>query len=351
MFEVADRTIQMILGSYDAQQGQQNGMSGAAIQAGATQSNNASRPYIVNYAECMNQVLTILVDLFPKYITTARTIPIVNRDGQRDFIRVNDSVQNPQYKLEYEINDLQVEVQMNATFEVQRAKFLDTVTNLMKICPPINEFVASPDGIMLILDNIEIKDISLFKEKFSAFYQQRQAQKQQQQQIAMQMNPEVNKLKIAQMTQQSKQQELQLDMQNKEKDRQAELLKTSIQMHMDSQKVQAMNNESEAKIIVAQNETAISAQRATSENQRSLIDGAIALDKHAYSKFESDRAHGLEQSKHTADILKTIGELSNEKDRNDAIQSKRQNEGKTNGFNAESEGEEQSQESESNQEE
>ncbi len=347
MFEAADHTIQMILGSYDAQQGQQNNMSGAAIEAGATQSNNASRPYIINYAECMSQVLTILVDLFPKYITTARTIPIMDKDGQRDFIRVNDSVQNPQYKLEYEINDLQVEVQMNATFEVQRTKFLDTVTNLMKICPPINEFVASPDGIMLILDNIEVKDISLFKEKFSAFYQKQEAQKQQQQQMAMQMNPEVNKLKIAQMNQQSKQQELQIDMQNKEKDRQAELLKTSIQMHMDTQKVQAMNNESEAKIVVAQNEVAIAAQRAASENQRSLIDGAIALDKHAYGKIESDRAHGLEQSKHAAGILKTLGELSNEKERNDALKSQGQNEGEASGVNAESEGQGESQENES----
>jgi hypothetical protein len=332
-FEICDQSIQAILGSYDAQQGQQNNMSGAAIQAGATQSNNAARPYIINYIESMNQVLKIFVDLMPKYYTTARTIPVMDKEGNRTFMRINDSIQNPMYKLEYDIDDLQVETKMDATFEVQRSKFLDTVTNLMKICPPINEFVGTPEGIQLILDNIEVKDISLLKEKFAEFWQNKQQQmaqmQQQQQQMAMQMNPEINKLKIAQM-----------NSMDKKADRRLEVMKTAMQMHSDQQKTDAMNTESQAKILVAQNQAAIAANKAQAESQRTLIDGAIALDKHAYSKIESEREYALEQQKHAATVVKTVGELLNEKQRNDAQESRGQNEGQDEGSAAQAESQE-----------
>lgn len=329
-FEICDQTIQAILGSYDAQQGQQNNMSGAAIQAGATQSNNAIRPYIVNFLESMNQVLKIFVDLMPKYYTTARTIPVMDKEGNRTFMRVNDSIQNPMYKLEYEIDDLQVEVKMDATFEVQRTQFLDTITNLMKICPPINEFVGTPEGIQLILDNIEVKDISLLKEKFAKFWQQKQQQMaqaaQEQKQMAMMTNPEVNKMKIAEM-----------NAMDKKAERRLEVMKTAVQMRSDHEKADAMKAKSESDILVAQTAAAANANKAQAESQRTLIEGAIALDKHAYSKIESEREHALEQQKHAANVFKTVGEMINEKQRNDSQKSNGKNEGENGGSEDETE--------------
>jgi hypothetical protein len=297
MFKIADQTIQAILGSYDAQQGQQPDMSGVAIQNGATQSNNAAKPIIMNYIASMNQVLKIMVDLFPKYITTARTLPVIDRNGNRSFTVVNDTVKNPMYKIEYDINDLQVEVKMNANFEVQRSKFIQTVTSLMKICPPINQFVATPDGIQLILDNIEVKDIALFKEKFGEFWQKQQAQQAQMQQQQMMTNPEVNKLKIAQM-----------NASEKEKDRKVDLIKTFVNKQTDSAKDQASLAESQAKILVATTQAAATIAGAQAENMRTRLDSVIKLDEHAYNKMDRDRQHALDKHDRVVDLIKTIGD-------------------------------------------
>ena len=165
---------------------------------------------------------------------------------------------------------------------------------------------------MLILDNIEVKDISLFKEKFGEFYQKQAKQQQKQQEMAAQMNPMVIKKEIAQMEIESKQMQEQAELQNKQKDRQAELLKTAIQMQIESQKAAASNAADEAKILVAQTQAGIAAQRAAAEDNRSKLDAVIQLDKHAYNKIESDREHALEQSKHAADILKSISSITKE---------------------------------------
>lgn len=281
MYQIADQSIQAVLGSYDAQQGQQNDMSGVAIQNGAMQSNNAAMPYITNYLLGMNQVCNIIVDLMPKYYTTLRTIPVVDKEGIRSYKIVNDSVNNPMYKLEYEVNDLQVDVSMDQNFEVQQQKFIQTVSQLMKISPVMNQFF-STDGMPLILDNISMKDIAKVKQQYDEFMQKQAQQQAQAQQMQMQLNPSVVQQNIAQIKAQSD-----------DKDRQVDLIKAFLEKKVEDRKADTADAVAQSNVIAQQSKLAIAAMQAHSEDQRSQVEAAVMLSKHFNDQIQSDREHIL----------------------------------------------------------
>lgn len=281
MFQLADKNIQAVLGSYDAQQGLQSDMSGIAIENGAMQSNNAAKPYIDNYLFAMDQACKSIVDLMPKYYTTLRTIPLVNSEGKRSSKVINDSVNDPMFKIEYEANQLQVQVHMDQNFEVQQARFIDTAAKLMKISPPLNEFF-STDGVPLILDNITMKDVAKVKEQFGVFMQKKQQEQKQQQQTQMQMNPAIIQKQIAEMKNQSD-----------EKDRQIELTKAFLEKQIEDRKAETADAVSQAKVLEGQGKLIIAAMQADAENQRSQVEAAIQMDKHFNEKIQSDRDHLL----------------------------------------------------------
>lgn len=307
MYQIADQTIQAILGNYDAQQGQQNDMSGVAIENGASQSNKAASKLWDNYQASMNQVLKIMVSLFPKYFTTARSIPVIDKNGNRTFTKINDTIENPTYKIEYDMNDLLVEVKMDANFEVQRNRLLKTLLSLMQAVPQSQfvKFMNSPDGIGIILDNCEVKDIALVKEKFSKFVQMDDQKMQQQQQMAQQTNPEMNKMRMAQM-----------QAQEKDKDRKVDLIGTFIQKNLDDKKLQAQQSETEAKVLIAQTEAIARLNSAQAEEQRTQLESAMKLDAHFYDQLERERKHGLDKHDRAVDLIKLMGELNHGQSQN-----------------------------------
>lgn len=281
MYQIMDQSIQAVLGSYDAQQGVQNDMSGVAIENGAMQSNNAARPYIYNYLEGMNQVCKIIVDLMPKYYTTLRTVPIVDYEGQHSYKLINDTVNDPTFKLEYEENDLEVDVRMDSNFEIQKSRFVQTISQLMKISPTLNQFF-STDGVPLILDNVNVKDIAKVKEQYSQFMQKQQQMQQQQQQMQIQMNPGVIQKQIAQMKST-----------DDEKDRLVNLIEMFLNKRIEDRKAETEDTDSQAKILDSIGKLAIASVNADAENQRSQVEGAMALDKHFTEKVQAEKDHFL----------------------------------------------------------
>lgn len=281
MFQLADQNIQAVLGSFDAQQGLQNDMSGVAIQNGAMQSNNAAKPYINNYIIGMNQACKVITDLIPKYYTTLRTIPVINREGKRSYQVINDTIKNPIFKIEYEINDLEVEVRMDTNFEVQQSKFIQTVSQLMKISPILNQFF-STDGVPLILDNITMKDIAKVKEQFGIFMQKQQKMQQQQMQMQMQTNPSIVQQKIAEMK-----------IQSDDKDRHVDLIKAFMEKKIEDRKADTEDAKAQADVLESQAKLAIAAMGAHAENKRSEVEMAIQADRHFNEKMQSDREHLL----------------------------------------------------------
>jgi hypothetical protein len=207
VFDMQDKTIQTILGSYDAALGiNQNQLSGVAIVEGATQSNNAAMPYVINYLASLNQVAKVVMNLVPKYYKTLRTVPVVTADGKHSYHTVNNSMDPQSAILDFDKNDLEVHVKAGANFDVQRNKALTVMIELMKANQTFSA-IMNTKGLPLLLDNIDIRGKDQLKSITEEFLKE---QEQKQAQAAQQPNPQEQIMK-AQM--QLEQQKLQLQAQ------------------------------------------------------------------------------------------------------------------------------------------
>jgi hypothetical protein len=200
IYEMQDKTIQMILGNFDTQLGLQNNqLSGLAVIESATQSNNTAMPFVTNYMESLNQIATIIVDLLPKYYKTERTIPIQTKDGKEDFKTINSSNSSDPdaVNFDYESKDLPVIVKAGPNFDVQRNKALITITELMKVSPTFNQMI-NTKGIPILLDNIDIRGKDQLKqmaEKYIEEQENKAAEQGQKQDPKVQLAMEDMKIK------------------------------------------------------------------------------------------------------------------------------------------------------------
>lgn len=158
--EICDKTGQVILGSYDASLGiNDNQLSGVAIQEGATQSNAAAMPYIVNFMKALNRVGEIIIDLIPKYYVGERTIPISQSDGDRQYTKINN---RGGISLDYDPNTLRIKVEAGVNYTVQKNHDLQMIEGLMKASPLFSKFM-NEEGLPMLLNNFEIKGIDQLK--------------------------------------------------------------------------------------------------------------------------------------------------------------------------------------------
>lgn len=213
-FMLGPQMMQTILGSYDASLGiNDNQLSGKAIRNGAVQSNPVARPFIVSYMKGMEQIGTILLDRIPRTIRTPRTIPILDKNGKRQFVKLN---QQGGIKLEYDVDSLEVNIEPGVSFEIQRQQAFEMIIQLMQISDEFAQFMNnSPAGLKTLLDNVDIRGIDMLKmnvEKFLEEKQQKiqQAEQMQQQQMQQQMEMQAEQLKIMSRPMDLKEQEIQL---------------------------------------------------------------------------------------------------------------------------------------------
>jgi Phage P22-like portal protein len=193
-FQGADALIQNILGSYDASLGiNNNQLSGIAIVEAASQSNAAAMPYIVGFLHGLQRAAQIYLDLLPKYYTTPRTLPIMDEEGKRSFVKIN---QEGGVNMFYDANALNVIVKAGASFQVQKSRTIMMTKEIMGMSPLFAQFMAEK-GLPFILDNMEGKGIEQLKKMVDGWLQELQQQKQmamQQQQEQMQNNPMMMKV-------------------------------------------------------------------------------------------------------------------------------------------------------------
>jgi hypothetical protein len=198
-FSSTDGLMQVILGSYDASLGiNDNQLSGVAIVEGATQSNSAAMPFIVGYLQGLQRVAQIIVDLIPKYYKTPRTIPIMNEEGHKDSVKIN---QQNGIDMFYDENALNVKVEAGVNFRVQQSRALQQIIALMQASPLFAQFI-NEAGLPQLLDNVEIRGIDEMKDSAKKWMIQLQQQKQmqmKQQQEAMQNNPMMLKVQNERM--------------------------------------------------------------------------------------------------------------------------------------------------------
>lgn len=192
-FTGSDSLIQNILGSYDASLGiNNNQLSGVAIVEAASQSNSTAMPYIVGFLQGYQRALQIYIDLIPKYYTTPNTLPLIDEEGKKNYIRVN---QEQGLDLDYESNAFNVIVTAGASFQVQKSRTIVMIKEMMGMSPLFAEFI-NEKGLNFVLDNMDGKGIDQLKSMVDEWLKELQQRKQmamQQQQNEMQNNPNMIK--------------------------------------------------------------------------------------------------------------------------------------------------------------
>ena len=306
-FMIADRLAQSVLGSYDAELGIQNQeMSGKAIRAGAMQSSAAAKPYLMGYIQGLNRIAEIIVSLIPKYYVTPRTIPVLNSDGKRDYVMINDERNPDSIMMHYDSKDLMVKVEAGPSSGVQKEIAMENMLKLMQINPKINKFMAE-DGAEILLDNSDFKGIDRLKAAYAQWNEKMQAKEQQQQQIQQQdqmldMQQKQASVQLAQATGQASMIKAQSQA---EKVKHDTMLKTAQLMSENQQKQNAEmidaakvaiakqeadndSMETVAKIAQAEVEAQLRAEEVAAENARTAVDGAIKASEHLH-KISVDR--------------------------------------------------------------
>ena len=193
-FTGTDSLIQQVLGSYDSSLGiNNNQLSGIAVVESASQSNAAAMPYIVGFLQGYQRAAQVYVDLMPKYYTTPRTLPIVDAEGQRSFVKIN---QDEGFPMDFDANVLRVSLKAGASFQVQKSRTIMMVKELMGMSPLFQQFIGEK-GLNFLLDNMDGKGIEQLKQLTDQWLQQYEQQKQQMMQAQQQQqNPQAMKAQI-----------------------------------------------------------------------------------------------------------------------------------------------------------
>jgi Skp family chaperone for outer membrane proteins len=282
-FNGSDSLIQNILGSYDASLGiNNNQLSGIAIVEAASQSNSAAMPYIVGFLQGLQRAAQIYVDLMPKYYTTPRTIPIVDNDGMRNYVKINqpDGIDMESF----DTNALNVVVKAGASFQVQKARTINMIKEIMGMSPLFQQFIAEK-GINFVLDNMEGKGVDQLKsmvEEWVKELEQQKAMAQQMQQQEMQNNPAMMKV-------QNDRAKLQLEGQ-----------KMQSQMAIDMAKLQTDQQKILADVQLAKESNLVQVLKANTERFAKQVDYSLKHKDmgHRHLREAIETHHKVNQHKH-----------------------------------------------------
>ncbi|HWI48159.1 MAG TPA: hypothetical protein VNU45_08075 [Rummeliibacillus sp.] len=177
----AEQTIQAALGSYDAALGlNKNQLSGVAIVEGATQSNAAAMPFVVNYLASLQQAAEIVLDLIPKYLVTPRSIPVLTNEDKKEHVVINaNDPSSP--RMNFNSADLKIMVTAGVNFEVQQNRSLQTLVEISNALPGMAQLINNPKGLAIIADNLTIKGADQIKALADEEVKQMESQKAQMQ--------------------------------------------------------------------------------------------------------------------------------------------------------------------------
>lgn len=280
---MADSMAQMTLGTFDAAQGQigEKQLSGVAIVEGATQSNAVSMPYLVAFMQALTSACNLIVDIMPKYYMGPSTMPVVLPNGKRGAVLIN---QPGGVKMDYQPGTFNIKVKASVNFTIQKNRSLDQMTALMGVSPLMQEFIGTtPEGINMLLSNIDMKGQEQLKDAGVEFAQkkqqqiqqaqqaQQQAQQAQQQQMQQQGNPAVI------MAQQNAQ-KIQIEQEKLAQKAQQDQITNERELLEISQKQQTIDNEKTRLVIQAahlKEETAINKSKVDADRESKAIKHAL----------------------------------------------------------------------------
>jgi len=184
-FDKSVQFIQAILGSGSSNpENAHDYISGKAIIEASNADNAAGMPYTIGYLAGLEQMARIHVDLMPKYLLGRRTIPVVNKAGERIYQDINAPGKPA---INYEQGAINVQIGAGVNFQVQKDKAMAQIVGLMQASEKFAEFMNSEQGLPILLSNLVIYGADRLQD---AAAQWMEVQKQQQQQ-AMQMQQQM----------------------------------------------------------------------------------------------------------------------------------------------------------------
>jgi Phage P22-like portal protein len=234
-FNQSVQFIQAILGSGSSNpENAHDYISGKAIIEASNADNAAGMPYTIGYLAGLEQMGRIHVDLMPKYLLGKRTIPVVNKSGERIYQDIN---QAGKPAINYEQGAISVQINAGVNFQVQKDKAMGQIVGLMQAAPKFAEFMNSPQGLPILLSNLVIYGADRLQDAAKEWLQmeeQKQQQAMQAQQQAMQQDPRFIKAQADVQKVQIEGQQLQLKAEQQEFDHQVKIAELS----MEQEKVQ-----------------------------------------------------------------------------------------------------------------
>jgi len=275
-FTLADNTVQIILGSYDAALGaNENDISGIAIMQGAMHSNAAAMPYTMGFIEGWSRCAEFYLNLLPKYYVTQRTIPIVLPNGKRDFYEINRR-DGKGIKFDYDVSALEVNIKPGVNYEVQKQIALKTIESLMAVSESFKEFM-NQNGLEVLLDNIDIRGIDKLK------YMVQEWMDQQKELAAKQQQAQANQPTQEQLAEQ----QLKIEADQVQSEREGNQLKAQVEMAKASASDAVKNKEADIKFLEVMSkiqdadlDRTLEQERLDAEQSRTAVEMALNVSKH-----------------------------------------------------------------------
>jgi hypothetical protein len=281
------KNVQNILGSYEAQMGQQNNLSGKSIVESSINSSASAYPYIESYMESLQQLGKCMIELFPLYFTATRDIPVICGDGVESKITINDS-SNQETICDFNPDHMGIKVVAGVNFEVQRQKSLAMLIQLMNSSEGVKHMIESK-GLPILFDNVEIRDRSKLVEMSREFMEAREKA------AANQPNPQQLQMQAMQSKVQSEQAEIKLKAQKLQLESQEMMMKHEVEM----EKVRQAREKLEVDAMDIQNKAILRTNEAHNSEVRTQAELLVEQSKDM-------RAH----ERHKADLIKDVAELS-----------------------------------------
>lgn len=279
-FNMADNTVQVILGSYDAALGaNENDISGIAIMQGAMHSNAAAMPYTMGFIEGWARCAEIYLNLLPKYYVTPRTIPIILPNGKREFYEINKKNSN-NIRFDYDVSALEVSIEPGVNYEVQKQIALKTIVSLMEVSESFKEFM-NQNGLEVLLDNIDIRGIDKLRYMVQEWMEQQKKLAEQQQQ-AQANKPTPEDIELA---------KVKVSAERVQAEKESNQLQAQVDMAKASADDAVKNKEADIKFLEvmtdiqdANMDRALEQQQVDAENARTALEMATSVSQHIMDK-------------------------------------------------------------------
>lgn len=290
-FMLTEQMVKSALGSYDAAQGRQgDAMSGIALRRGATNSNQASKPYLQGFINGWNRLGQVYLSLLPKYYVTPRTIPVVSPTGERGYVDINKP---GTVKFNYDVETLQVQVEAGVNYELQKEIALETIIKMMQSSETFNQFI-NQEGLEVLIDNLDIRGVDTLKVMAKQFMEQMKQQQAAAAQKAQSM-PTPQELAVK---------ELQLKEQKQQDEAKQAQVDTMVQLQKISDDNAVKNKQADADIMKVMvdatgqvDDRMLQQEKTDAENART----AVEMATHVAAENRAAQKHAKEMSEPTGE--------------------------------------------------